>query len=61
MIQSRKQQDIANLVDLVTPMTDYDKLVLQKVYGVVPEHRPVTRQPYDELYLKQKAARDYWS
>ncbi len=49
-----------SLVDLDTPLTDYDKLVLQKVYGLVPEAKPVTRQPYDELTVKQKASRDYW-
>lgn len=25
------------------------------------EREPVKRPPYDELYLKQKATRDYWS
>jgi len=25
------------------------------------ETKPVKRQPYDELYLKQKATRDYWN
>lgn len=55
MIRSRKQADIANLVDLVTPMTDYDKLVLKKVYGLDPPPRePVTRQPYDSLTVKLK-------
>lgn len=61
MIKSRKQLDIRNLVDLDTPLTDYDKLVLLKVYGMGPlEPQAKERVPYDSLYLKQKAARDYW-
>lgn len=50
-----KANDIENLCDLRTPMTDYDKLVLLKVYGLDPPPRePQVRQPYDSLYLKQK-------
>lgn len=54
MIKSKVQEDIRNLCDLHVPLTDYDKLVLQKVYGLVPERKPVTRQPYDSLYIKLK-------
>lgn len=64
MIKSRKQADIANLVDLVTPMTDYDKLVLQKVYGLGMgplEPQAKVRAPYDSLFLKQLASQRYWS
>lgn len=64
MIKSRVQQDIANLVDLVNPLSDYDKLVLKKVYGLGMgplEPQAKERAPYDSLYLKQKAAKDYWS
>lgn len=62
MIRSRKQADIAHLVDLVTPMTDYDKLVLLKVYGLGPlEPAAKVRAPYDSLFLKQLASQRYWS
>lgn len=45
-------------LDLHAPLTDYDKLVLQKVYGLAPERKPVTRQPYDSLYLKMKRSQE---
>lgn len=64
MIKSRKQLDAGNLVDLQTPLTDYDKRVLDRVYGLGMgplEPQAKVRQPYDSLYLKQKASRDYWS
>jgi hypothetical protein len=59
VIRSRKQQDIANLVDLYTPLTDYDKLVLLNVYGMGPlEPQAKVRQPYDSLYLKMKRSQE---
>lgn len=62
MIRSRKQADIANLVDLYTPLTDYDKRVMELVWGMGPlEPQAKVRQPYDSLYLKLKDSRDYWS
>lgn len=61
MIKSRVQEEIRNLLDLSVPLTDYDKLVLQKVYGQPPEAKPVTRQPYDELTVKLKRQRDSWN
>lgn len=33
-------EDIRNLLDLHTPLTDYDKSVLLKVYGLDPEPDP---------------------
>lgn len=54
MIKSKRQLDIRNLCDLDTPMTDYDKLVLLNVYGLAPERKSVTRQPYDSLTVKLK-------
>lgn len=64
MIQSKKQLDIGNLCDLHTPLSDHDHLVMLKVYGLgmgplEPEAKK--RAPYDSLYLKQKASRDYFS
>ena len=53
---------------LPTSMTKEEELeldlLLKKVYGLGPgplEPEAVKRQPYDRLYLKQKADRDYWS
>ncbi len=54
MIKSKAQEDAGNLVDLHTPLTDYDKLVLLNVYGLSPEAKSVKRQPYDSLYVKLK-------
>jgi len=56
MKKSKYQDDISNLVDLVHPMTDYDKQVLLNVYGLVSAPKPKIRPPYDSLYLKQKAS-----
>lgn len=61
MIKSKAQEDAGNLVDLHTPLSDYDKLVLQNVYGQTPERKPVTRQPYDSLYVKLIRQRDSWN
>jgi hypothetical protein len=49
MIKSKRQQDAGNLVDLYTPMSDHDKLVLQKVYGLAPlEPNAIERRPLHE-------------
>lgn len=46
MIKSRIQEDAGNLVDLVTPLTDYDLAVLRNVYGQGPlEPNAVERRP----------------
>ncbi|MDB6103326.1 MAG: hypothetical protein JWO52_3325 [Gammaproteobacteria bacterium] len=42
------------LVDLYAPLPECAK-------GPPLEHKPVKRQPYDELYVKLKKQRDYWS
>ncbi len=62
MIRSRIQQDIANLCDLYMPLTDYDKRVLDRVYGLGMgplEPQAKTRQPYDSLYVKLKRQADF--
>ena len=61
MIKSKRQLDIRNLVDLDTPLTDYDKLVLLRVYGLGMgplEPQAKVRQPYDSLYLKMKRSQE---
>ncbi len=52
MIKSRVQEEIRNLCDLHTPLTEHDKAVIAKSDGPAPERKPVTRQPYDSLYVK---------
>ncbi len=54
MIKSKVQEEIRNLCDLHAPLTDHDKAVIAKVEGPKPERKPVTRQPYDSLYVKLK-------
>lgn len=63
MIRSKRQEDIRNLCDLHTLLSDHDKAVIEQVgkLGMGPlEPNAKPRQPHDSLYLKQKAARDYW-
>lgn len=55
-----KADDIRNLCDLHTPLSDHDKEVIAKVDGPQPKHESIKRPPYDELYLKQRYNRDYW-
>jgi hypothetical protein len=46
------------------PLTEEEAEVVKRVgeLGMGPlEPKAKPRQPYDELYLKQKASRDYWS
>lgn len=46
MIKSRIQQNVGSLVDLYTPLTDYDKRVMDKVWGTGPlEPSAVERRP----------------
>lgn len=52
MKKGHYRQDVA--LDLHTPWTDHEKEVIAKVGGPAPIHEPVERQPYDELYVKQK-------
>jgi hypothetical protein len=54
VIKSRKQDDIRNLCDLHAPLTDHEKDVMAKVAGPKIERKPVTRRPYDSLYVKLK-------
>lgn len=64
MIRNKRQEDTRALCDLYTPLSDHDKAVIAKVgeLGMGPlEPNAKARQPYDSLYLKQKASRDYWS
>lgn len=59
---SKLQDDIRNLLDLHTPLSKED---LAQIMGPLEPNakarEPVKRQPYDRLYLKLKANRDYWS
>ena len=48
-------------LDLHTPLSDHDKAVIGKVAGPTPEAKPVTRKPYDSLYVKLKRQRDSWN
>lgn len=64
MIRSKKQLDISNLCDLHTPPSLDDELTMLTVYGLGMgplEPQAMKRVPYDSLYLKQKASRDYWT
>lgn len=57
---SKKLADqIRNLLDLHAPLTPEEQAQING--EPVKSREPVKRQPYDELYLKQKANRDYWS
>ena len=55
MIKSRKQQDIGNLCDLHTPLSDYDQSVVDMVLGR-SQYKPVwnlaERHDYDSLDVK---------
>lgn len=53
VIKSKRQEDIRNLLDLDAPLSEHDKAVVAKVSPVI-ESKPVTRQPYDSLYVKLK-------
>jgi len=55
MKRTAYQDRIRNLLDFEAPL---DQGPLEP--NAKPRE-PVKRQPYDELYLKQKANRDYWS
>lgn len=63
-MSSKRQEDIRSLCDLHSAHAAQD---IAQMYGTGPlepnakPREPVKRQPYDELYLKQKANRDYWS
>lgn len=50
-------------LDLHTPLSEHDKTVIERVgkLGMGPlEPNAKDRPPYDSLYVKQKASRDYW-
>lgn len=66
-MRSSKQEDIRSLLkqDGLTEEELLDLHLLHlKMHGLGTgplEPEPVKRQPYDELYMKQKRSRDYWS
>ena len=50
-------------LDLHSPLSEHEMEVVKRVgeLGMGPlEPNAKERPPYDELYLKQKASRDYW-
>jgi len=64
---SKVREDIRSLLrqDDLTEEELLDLHLLHlKMNGLGPgplEPEPIKREPYDELYVKQKASRDYWS
>lgn len=60
---SKHRENMRALLDQHTPLSDHEKAVIAKVnLGAGPlEPAAKDRQPYDSLYLKLKAQRDYWS
>ncbi len=59
-MKSIQQQNIASLIDLNDESGEFGQL-LQPLGPGPMEPESIKRQPYDELYLKQKYDRDYWS
>jgi len=58
------QDRMVHLLDQHAPMSAEDIEQINTPGPLEPQAQPrppVKRQPYDELYLKQKANRDYWS
>jgi hypothetical protein len=64
MIRTAFQERMRNLLDQHAPMSPEDIAQINTPGPLEPQatpRHPVKRVPYDSLYLKRKANRDYWT